>query len=179
MKKFSQYINEEENLQEGISKGDFVKDSQGNVHRVFDVMGNVLSVGKYHGDGKYGGTNSVHMSKVTKTQKPMEESVNEEMEQVDELSRKTLGSYMSKASDARGHRSLSTKKVDNRYAGVAKASKKIDKMNEASDSAMRSWVYYNLENTEKTHGQMKQEFIKKYGAGNAKVFDKYVSQYMD
>lgn len=104
---------------------------------------------------------------------------NEEMEQVDELSRKTLGSYMSKASDARGHRSLSTKKVDNRYAGVAKASKKIDKMNEASDSAMRSWVYHNLENTDKTHGQMKKEFIKKYGAGNAKVFDKYVSQHMD
>ncbi len=50
----------------------------------------------------------------------------EEVEQVDELSRKTLGSYVAKASDARGHRNMSTKKVDKRYAGVAKASKRLD-----------------------------------------------------
>ena len=47
---------------------------------------------------------------------------------VQEVSRDTLGSYVRKASDARGHRGLSTKKVDNRYSGVAKASKKIDDM---------------------------------------------------
>jgi len=47
---------------------------------------------------------------------------------VQEVSRDTLGSYIRKASDARGHRGLSTKKVDNRYSGVAKASKKIDDM---------------------------------------------------
>ena len=46
---------------------------------------------------------------------------------LDEISRNTLGSYISKASDARGHRKLSTKKVDNRYAGVSKASKKLSK----------------------------------------------------
>ena len=47
---------------------------------------------------------------------------------VQEVSRDTLGSYVRKASDAQGHRGLSTKKVDNRYSGVAKASKKIDDM---------------------------------------------------
>ena len=48
---------------------------------------------------------------------------NEEV--IDELSVKTLGSYVSKASNAKGHRELSTKKVDNRYAGVEKASDKL------------------------------------------------------
>ena len=55
---------------------------------------------------------------------------NEDTENVDELNRDTLGSYISKASDASKHKGMPTKKVDNRYAGVAKASKKIDKMEE-------------------------------------------------
>lgn len=55
---------------------------------------------------------------------------NEDAESVDELSRDTLGSYISKASDASKHRGMPTKKVDNRYSGVSKASKKIDKMEE-------------------------------------------------
>jgi len=41
-----------------------------------------------------------------------------------ELSLDTLSNYIDKASDARGHRKLSTKKVDNRYKGVALAQKK-------------------------------------------------------
>ena len=61
-----------------------------------------------------------------------------EQEQLDELSRKTLGSYMYKASDARGHRGLPTKKVDNRYSGVYKASKRIDKMEKDSMNKMKS-----------------------------------------
>ena len=56
-------------------------------------------------------------------------------EELDELSTKTLQSYSSKASDARDHRKLSTKKVDNRYAGVARASKKLDKKNEELDES--------------------------------------------
>lgn len=55
---------------------------------------------------------------------------NEDAETVDELSRDTLGSYISKASDASKHKGMPTKKVDNRYSGVSKASKKIDKMEE-------------------------------------------------
>lgn len=47
---------------------------------------------------------------------------------IDELSSETLGSYIKKASDARGHRGLPAKKVDNRYSGVYKASKRLDKM---------------------------------------------------
>ena len=49
---------------------------------------------------------------------------NEEV--IDELSVKTLGSYVSKASNAKGHKELSTKKVDNRYDGVKKASDKLE-----------------------------------------------------
>ena len=56
----------------------------------------------------------------------------EEVE-LDELSRKTLGRYISKASDARGHRKLSTKKQDNRYKGVSQADKKLAKKEEAKD----------------------------------------------
>lgn len=41
-----------------------------------------------------------------------------------ELSRDTLSSYVDKASDAKLHRKLPTKKVDNRYRGVAQALKK-------------------------------------------------------
>jgi hypothetical protein len=53
----------------------------------------------------------------------------EEVEQVDELNRSTLTNYMSKASDARKHKDMPTAKVDKRYSGVAKAAKKLDKMN--------------------------------------------------
>ena len=59
-----------------------------------------------------------------------------ESDQVDELSRDTLGSYIQKASDASKHRGMPTKKVDNRYSGVAKASKKIDKMEEGIKDAV-------------------------------------------
>ena len=51
---------------------------------------------------------------------------NEDVNQIDELSADTLSNYIDKASDAKGHRNLSTKKVDNRYKGVALAQKKGD-----------------------------------------------------
>ena len=60
----------------------------------------------------------------------------EEVDQVDEVSRETLGSYVSKASDASKHKGLPTKKVDNRYSGVAKASKRLDKMEKGSVSEL-------------------------------------------
>ena len=50
---------------------------------------------------------------------------------IKELDTSTLQSYQAKASDARNHRKLSTKKVDNRYAGVKKASDRLDKRNKA------------------------------------------------
>ena len=53
------------------------------------------------------------------------------------LSGKTLRSYMSKASDASKHRGLPTKKVDNRYSGVAKASKELDRRNNEASEATR------------------------------------------
>jgi hypothetical protein len=53
----------------------------------------------------------------------------EDVNHVDELNRSTLASYLTKASDARKHKDMSTAKVDKRYSGVAKAAKKLDKMN--------------------------------------------------
>lgn len=46
-------------------------------------------------------------------------------EQLDEISDETLLKYAEKASDARLHKKLPTKKVDNRYAGVSKALSKV------------------------------------------------------
>lgn len=51
----------------------------------------------------------------------------EELKALNEVSKQTLASYINKASDASKHRNLPTKKVDNRYAGVHLASKKLDK----------------------------------------------------
>jgi hypothetical protein len=52
-------------------------------------------------------------------------------------------------------------------------------LQEASESSMRNWVYRHLEDTDMSHGEMRQAFIKKYGGANAKIFDKYVSEYVD
>ena len=65
------------------------------------------------------------------------DSVKEE-DELEELSKKTLGSYASKASDARGHKDLPTKKVDNRYAGVSKAVDKMTKEEVEIDEKMNS-----------------------------------------
>lgn len=68
-----------------------------------------------------------------KKAKAMLDKAMKEDSQLDELSVKTLSSYAAKASDARGHRGMSTKKVDNRYAGVAKAGKRMDKQMEDAE----------------------------------------------
>ena len=59
-----------------INVGDFVRPNVqgGEVHRVFDKKGNSLSVGKYHGPDRYGGTKTLHVSKVVKVKKPMKEN---------------------------------------------------------------------------------------------------------
>ena len=46
-----------------------------------------------------------------------------------EVSRDTLASYVTKASDARGHKNLSTAKLDQRHTGIAKAVKRLDQKN--------------------------------------------------
>ena len=58
-------------------------------------------------------------------------------EDVKEASEKMLSSYASKASDASKHRGLPTKKVDNRYSGVALAHDKIAKAGKLGTTAMR------------------------------------------
>lgn len=56
------------------------------------------------------------------------ESTQKKSEKLDELSPETMTNYIGKASDARGHRKLPLKKVDNRYAGVHRASTKLDRI---------------------------------------------------
>ena len=51
----------------------------------------------------------------------------DESEEINELSKDTLRSYMKKASDAQKHKELPISKVDKRYSGVHKADKKINK----------------------------------------------------
>ena len=67
-----------------------------------------------------GGT-KIHMKKDGDSWKQKDEATG--------LSRDTLSSYSAKASDARLHKKLPIKKVDNRYSGVAKASKHLDDYN--------------------------------------------------
>jgi hypothetical protein len=64
------------------------------------------------------------------------ENMDEDVEQVAELNRSTLTNYMAKASDARKHKNMPTAKVDKRYSGVAKASQKLDKMNNEEAEAV-------------------------------------------
>ena len=52
---------------------------------------------------------------------------NEEVEELDELSAKKLSDYTAAATDARRHRDLPTKKLDNRYKGVMRAGDKMNK----------------------------------------------------
>ena len=56
---------------------------------------------------------------------------------VNEVSDKTLSSYGAKASDASKHRGLPTKKVDNRYSGVALAHDKLAKAGKLGTTAKR------------------------------------------
>ena len=70
----------------------------------------------------------------------------EDVEQIDELSKDTLHNYADKAADARSHRKLSTKKVDNRYKGVATAYKKllakedVEQVDEISKATMGRYI---------------------------------------
>ena len=51
--------------------------------------------------------------------------VSEEVEQIDEISTKLAINYTGKAADSRGHKNLSTKKLDKRYQSMALAHEKI------------------------------------------------------
>ena len=57
--------------------------------------------------------------------------------EIAEISAKTASEYSTKASDARGYRKLSTKKVDNRYSGVALAQDKLAKAGKLGTTAKK------------------------------------------
>ena len=98
-------------------------------------------------------------------------------ETLDELSRKTLRSYMNKASDARGHRNLPTKKVDKRYAGVKKASDKLAKeetLDELSRKTLRS--YASKASDARGHRNLPTKKVDKRYAGVKKASDKLAKE---
>ena len=87
--------------------------------------------------------NKADVKRATRTiglQKAVSKLTKEDLEQVDELSRNTMSSYVSKASDAREYKGMPTSKVDKRYSGVAQASKKLDKMNQAASKMTKEEV---------------------------------------
>lgn len=57
--------------------------------------------------------------------------------QIDEISSDTASEYVKSASDARGHKGLPTKKVDNRYAGVKLAHDKLAKAGKLGTTAKK------------------------------------------
>tara|TARA_R110000772_G_scaffold95115_3_gene193309 strand:- start:1495 stop:2145 length:651 start_codon:yes stop_codon:yes gene_type:complete len=62
----------------------------------------------------------------------------EEVENVDEISADKLSSYTNKASDASKYKNMSTKKVDNRYTGVAAADDKMAKAGHLGTTAQKN-----------------------------------------
>ena len=100
---------------------------------------------------------------------------------IDELSSKTLSNYVRKASDARGHKKLSTAKQDKRYSGVARAGRKLDKKLESVDEAAApkfTFAVYNKDG--KLHGATTSEKEAKSMAfrikGKFKKLDKPMKQ---
>ena len=87
-------------------------------------------------------------------------------DEVKELSTKTLGSYISKASDASKHRGLPTRKVDNRYSGVSKASKKLDQRESVEEGMMKN-IAMDLKDLDAA------AFQKKYNMSKADAERKY------
>ena len=87
-------------------------------------------------------------------------------DEIKELSTKTLGNYISKASDASKHRGLPTRKVDNRYSGVSKASKKLDQRESVEEGMMKN-IAIDLKDLDAT------EFQRKYNMSKADAERKY------
>ena len=56
-----------------LKEGDFVKDRTGKIYRVFAVNDTVLRVAPYHGEDSYGGMGTIHTTKVTRVDSPVEE----------------------------------------------------------------------------------------------------------
>lgn len=75
IKNFHKQAKEEVEQIDEIKVGDYVRPNKqgGELHRVFGKNGNSLSVAKYHGPNQYGGSASMHVSKVVKVKKPIKE----------------------------------------------------------------------------------------------------------
>lgn len=95
------------------------------------------------------------LSKVAALMKKQPKAKNESVE-INELSPKTMRSYVTKASDARGHRKLSTQKQDKRYSGIATAQKKLSKeavKEPTGDLKDACWKGYTAVGTKKKNGR--------------------------
>lgn len=87
-----------------------------------------VRMGARDGRGKEDEMEKAHQKRAEKRSKGIDSALNKlakEETQIDEISTKTALNYMDKASDARGHRNLSTPKLDKRYKSMALAHEKI------------------------------------------------------
>lgn len=117
-------LEEDAELEEGMAmwKVDFPKQHVGKAVAAGSAHVKARSVAHAHKvmAKRLGVNHSLFKAKVTKSS-----ILPEEVEDLEEVSTKTLTDYTSKAADARGHRKLSTSKLDKRYKGVALAHEKI------------------------------------------------------
>lgn len=52
-------------------------------------------------------------------------------------------------------------------------------LTEASYSKVRDWVFNKLENSDMDSDEMRKEFVKAFGRGAMRHYEKAVSEYMD
>ena len=56
----------------------------------------------------------------------------------------------------------------------------IEMQEQATDhKKMRDFTYHHVTNTDKSHPEIKKQFIKRFGSQNLKHFDKHVSDLVD
>lgn len=94
-----------------------------------DLAGDEARRGDREGASHFGKKAATAYTKAANRRAGMEKAIDkmakEEVEQVNEISTKLALDYTDKASDARGHRNLSTQKLDKRYKSMALAHEKI------------------------------------------------------
>ena len=93
------------------------------------------------------------------------------LDMIDELSTDMLVRYISKASNAKGHKKLPLKKVDNRYDGVAKAGEILDKRL-SGKSMKKEDIQFNEDVKAASKIPYKKEYYQGNYSGAAKAIEK-------
>lgn len=95
--------------EEQFKVGDFVKDPDGKIHRIFGVNGTNLETGIHYGKDKYGGTNNLHTSKAKKVSTPQDVKEAVQKADIPAYLRKQQGQTPLKLSDLKRKDTISDK----------------------------------------------------------------------